>query len=75
MLLKLLALPVTGPLRAIEQVANDALKELYDPAKIMAEFESLRARRASGDIDEETYRSRADALNERFLKARELASR
>ena len=72
MLLKLLTLPVTGPIRAVEHVARQAMQEIYDPAKIMADYEALRARRDAGEITEDDYKVASRTLNDRFRKARDL---
>ena len=74
MLFKLLSLPVTGPIRAIEQVAHKALREMHDPAKILAEFEALRDQLDRGDVTDEDYKARSAALNARFAEARALHS-
>ncbi len=63
----LLGLPVTAPLGALgwlaRQVAEAAVKEWADPARIEAAVLALAQRLERGEIDEETY----DAEEARLL--------
>ena len=69
MLLRLLSLPVTGPLAAVKAVADEAERIHYDPTNIIADFEALKQQKADGAIDDETFAERRAALNQRLEQA------
>lgn len=71
MLLRLLSLPVTGPLAAVKAVADEAARVHYDPATIIAEFEELKEWKADGRIDDVAYKEARAALNARLKIANE----
>lgn len=58
-LLKLLALPVTGPLEAVvwvaEKLSEQAEKELYDEDKVRSQLMELEFRYDLGEVNEEEY--------------------
>lgn len=66
MVLRLLALPVTGPIRLIAMLAEEVEKEYYDPQKILAEFERLKAAHGRGEIEDADWKDMKTRLNERF---------
>lgn len=74
MVLRLLAFPVTGPIKLIGLVADEAAKQWYDPAVVVAEFQDLKRRHTAGEVDDETYEERKHALNERLLIGRQRAA-
>jgi hypothetical protein len=74
-LLKLLTLPVTGPISGVrwtlETVLEEAERQYYDEAAIREEMLAMEERRRRGRIDEAAFERAADALLERLLQARE----
>ena len=74
-LLKLLTLPVTGPVSGVqwtlETVLDEAERQYYDEGAIREEMLALEDRRRRGRIDEASFERAADALLERLLQARE----
>jgi len=74
-LLKLLALPVTGPVAgarwAMRTVLEEAEAEYYNEAAIRQEMLDLESLRESGRIDDATFERASDALLARLLEARE----
>lgn len=67
LLLKLLALPVTGPtdglLAILNTIREEADKERLNPDTLRRQLAALQEMLESGDIDEDTY----DALEEEIL--------
>ena len=59
LLLKLLTLPVSGPIDAVvwiaEKVAEQAEKELYDEDKVRGQLLELELRYDLGEVNEEEY--------------------
>ena len=78
-LLKLLTLPVSGPILgakwAIDTVLDEAERQYYDEAAIRKEMVALDELRERGHIDEAAFDRAADALLERMLAAREYHQR
>lgn len=74
-LLKLLTLPVTGPVAgarwAMKTVLEEAEAEYYDEAAIRQEMLDLEALQQSGRIDDDTFERASDALLARLLEARQ----
>ena len=74
-LLKLLTLPVTGPIAgarwAMETVVAEAEAEYYNETAIRREMLDLEALQQSGRIDDATFERASDALLARLLEARE----
>jgi uncharacterized membrane protein len=73
LLLKLVTLPVSGPVGGTmwvaEQVRAAAEREYYDEAKIRERLEDLDERLAAGELTEEEYEAASDELLERLLEA------
>jgi hypothetical protein len=65
---RLLGLPVAGPLLGLgwlaRRIAEAAVAEMNDPARIEAELLALERLLESGQIDEETYEAREAPLLE-----------
>lgn len=53
LLLRLPFLPVTGVVRLAEVIADEADRELHDPARIRRELEEAQRRRDAGQISDE----------------------
>lgn len=74
MLLRLLTLPIAGPVRAgwwvVERVVGAAEAELYDEDRIVAALRTLAAEVEDGRITEEEYAAGEAALLERLVEAR-----
>jgi hypothetical protein len=74
-LLKIAALPVTGPLKGImwiaQQVQDRAENELFNPAKIQSELMELELSLDLGEITEETYMEAEEVLLQRLRMAQE----
>ena len=51
--LRLPFLPVTGVVRIAELIANEAERQLHDPARIRRELEDAQRRRDAGEISDE----------------------
>lgn len=70
----LLALPVTGPVRATrwiaEQVLAAAEREYYDEDAIRRQIADAENALAAGDIDDDQYEATVDALLQRLSEAR-----
>lgn len=73
-LLKLLILPVTGPIRgarwAVETVLDEAERQYYDEAAIRQEMLALEDLYQQGKIEEASFERAADTLLQRMLDAR-----
>lgn len=71
---RLLALPVTGPVKAgwwvLEQVVGAAEADLYDEDRILAQIRALSAELDEGYITDEEHALAEEALLERLLEAR-----
>jgi hypothetical protein len=64
LLLRLPFLPVTGVVRLAEIIADEADRELHDPARIRHELEEAQRRRDAGEIsDEELAEFQAQAIS------------
>lgn len=78
-LLKLLASPVTAPLKGViwlgEQVEEKANAELYDPARIQAKLAELEMQLEMDEISEESYLEAEEILLERLQIGREMRAR
>lgn len=70
LLIKLLTLPVTGPIQGViwiaEKVAEQAEKELYDEDAVRGWLMELELRYGLGEISEEEYLEAEEALLERL---------
>jgi hypothetical protein len=75
MLLKLLTLPVTGPLEGVvwlaQQLEEQAAHELYDEGAIRGKLMELELRLELGDMDEDEYDAAEAALLKQLRAARE----
>lgn len=75
LLLKLLTLPVSGPVGGTLWVADQLLaaaeREYYDEGAIRHELQDLERRFEAGELSEDDYEAAADALVERLLVAAE----
>ena len=78
-LLKLLTLPVTGPLIGgkwvLQTVLDEAERRYHDPAAIRAEMAELERRHRAGEIDDDQFDRFEDALLQRLLEARDYQQR
>lgn len=74
-LMKLLTLPVTGPIDGTlwlaEKLLEQAEAEIYDEGKVRAALMELELRLDLDEIDEETYMAAEDQLLERLREIRE----
>lgn len=63
LLFRLPAMPVQGVLRVLEIVADEAERELHDPARVRRELEEAEQRHAAGEIsDDELAQIETDAM-------------
>ena len=63
LLFRLPAMPVQGVLRVLEIVADEAERELHDPARVRRELEEAEQRHAAGEIsDDELAQTETDAM-------------
>ena len=73
LLLKLLALPVEGPIRGVvwlaERVIDQVEQELYDEQSIRSQISELEMRHDLGEIGEEEYVLTEQDLFDRLEKA------
>ena len=62
----ILAFPVTGPIGALQwlarQVAEQALQQMLDPARIETALRALEVRLEAGEIDEATFEAEEEKL-------------
>jgi len=74
-LIDLLTLPVLGPIRGVnwvaEKVAEQAGRELYDEEAVRGQLMELELRYDLGEISEEEYLEAEEALLERLRVTRE----
>jgi hypothetical protein len=74
-LLKLLTLPITGPIDGVlwiaETLAERAEDELYSPDKIRAQLTELELRFDLGELSEDDYLAAEDELLARLRVARQ----
>jgi cytochrome c-type biogenesis protein CcmH/NrfG len=74
-LLKLLTFPVSGPVAGMKwtltTLLSEAERRYYDLSAIRQEMAELERQFTAGQIDEETFDAREEALFERLLEARE----
>jgi len=75
MLLKLLTLPVSGPLWVAKVVLDEAERQYYDEGTIQRQMAELEQALDRGDIDRETFDQREEALLQRLLEARDFHRR
>lgn len=62
--LRLPLLPVTGVVRLAELIADEAERQLHDPARVRRELEDAQRRRDAGEIsDEELARFEEQAMS------------
>jgi hypothetical protein len=77
MLLELLTLPVTGPMRLatwiVRTLAEQAEAELYDETRIRKELTQLEMRFEAGEIDETEFEQLEEELMERLRESRRRA--
>jgi len=75
LLLKLLTLPVSGPIEGVvwiaEKLAEQADKELYDAEKVQGQLMELELRYDLEEISEEEYLATEQVLLERLRISRE----
>lgn len=75
LLLKLLTLPVSGPILGVvwiaKKMAEQADKELYDAEKVHGQLMELELRYDLGEISEEEYLATEQILLERLRIGRE----
>ncbi|PJH75484.1 MAG: gas vesicle protein GvpG [Anaerolineae bacterium CG_4_9_14_0_8_um_filter_58_9] len=75
LLLKLLTLPVSGPIEGVvwiaKKVAEQADKELYDAEKVQGQLMELELRYDLEEISEEEYLATEQVLLERLRISRE----
>jgi len=74
-MLEWLTLPVTGPIRGImwiaQQAAEQAEREIYDPAVVHGQLQELEMRFDIGEISEEDYAEAEEVLLGRLRDIRE----
>lgn len=74
MLLKLLMLPVSGPLSsatwAMRTVLEEAERQYYDETAIRRDMLALEELYRAGKLDEASFENAADALLQRLMEAR-----
>lgn len=74
-LMKLLTLPVTGPIQGViwiaEKVAEQAEKELYDEEAVRGQLMELELRYDLGEISEDEFMAAEETLLERLSVMRE----
>ncbi|WP_235298665.1 gas vesicle protein GvpG [Portibacter marinus] len=68
MLFKLLSAPVTGLVKIVKVVAEEAERIHYDPKTILNEYEILKKRYQKGEIDKEEFHQRKELLTARITK-------
>lgn len=70
----LIALPVAGPLGALQwiarQVAEQALGQMLDPARIEAALRALEVRLEAGELTEEAFEAEESRLLEELMEMR-----
>ena len=70
----LIALPVAGPLGALQwiarQVAEQALQQMLDPARIEQALRLLERRLDNGEITEEAFEAEESRLLEELMQMR-----
>jgi|APCry1669189034_1035192.scaffolds.fasta_scaffold230051_1 hypothetical protein len=70
----IIALPVAGPLGALQwiarQVAEQALNQMLDPARIEAALRALEVRLEAGEITEEVFEAEESRLLEELMEMR-----
>lgn len=74
MIFKLLSAPITGPLKVISIVAEEAEKEFYNSKTILSEYEQLRKVYKEKGIGEKEYKEQKKMLNERLKISMEKAN-
>ncbi|MEV4333747.1 gas vesicle protein GvpG [Streptomyces sp. NPDC049597] len=62
--------PVRGVVWVVERVLEAAEDEFYDPAPVQRELAELERQLLAGEIDEETFDRREDALLDRLEEIR-----
>jgi len=75
---RLLSLPISGPLGALgwlaRRIANAAVQQLLDPARIEAELLALEMRLEAGTIDEVAFEAAEARLLEELAEMRAIAA-
>lgn len=70
----LLTFPVSGPVltakAAIKTLVNEAERQLYDESAIRKQLEDAEREHRAGEIDEEEFAEREEALLQRLVDAR-----
>jgi hypothetical protein len=78
-LLKLLTFPVSLPLSGgtwvLRTVLTEAERRYYDEAAILEEMAQLERQLETGEIDDQSFDEREEALLERLLEARDYHQR
>jgi glycine/D-amino acid oxidase-like deaminating enzyme len=69
-LLTLPLAPVRGTAWVVQQIAEEAERELYDESRMRRELLELELEHDAGRVDESAYRERADDLLRRLAEAR-----
>ena len=62
LLFRLPFLPLKGFIRLAETIADEAERELYDPARVRRELDELQREQESGEISAAEAAERADSL-------------
>ncbi len=79
MLLKLLLLPLFGPMLGVVWIAarvdEQADGELHDPERVRSQLEMLQLRHELGEVDEAGYAAAEDELLARLASIREREAR
>jgi hypothetical protein len=70
-LLKLLAIPLTGPLWVANVVRDEAERQFYDEDAIRGQIATLQQQYQAGEIGAEFFDRQEEALFERLLDARQ----
>ena len=70
-LLRMLAFPLTGPMWVAGVLRDEAERQFYDVEAIRRQMMALEQERRLGQIDEQTFGEREEALLQRLIDARE----
>ena len=70
-LLKLLAFPITGPLKVAEVLRDEAERRLYDTDAIRQQMIELAEQFQAGQVDQEQFDRAEEQLLQRLIDARE----
>lgn len=69
-LLRLLALPVTGPLWIVRQVIREAERQYCDPQAVLAQLSELARRREMNEIGQDEFEEQETILMQRLTACR-----